>query len=145
MEKFRDKIVWITGSSSGIGEATAYRLAEEKATLILTALEEDVLQEVRQKCLGKGAPDVTILPYDLSNLQDLPALVETAWQQFGRIDIMYNNAGISQRTNTIDTEMNMIHKIMDIDYFAPVIITKALLPKYQDVFYLMMPLRCACG
>ena len=129
MEKFRDKIVWITGSSSGIGEATAYRLAEEKATLILTALEEDVLQEVRQKCLGKGAPDVAILPYDLSNLQDLPALVETAWQQFDRIDIMYNNAGISQRTNTIDTEMSMIHKIMDIDYFAPVIITKALLPK----------------
>lgn len=132
MNKFQNKVVCITGASSGIGEATAYRMAEEGAKLILIALEADKLQEVREKCLSLGSPDVAVFPYNLADLENLPALMESAWQTFGRIDVMYNNAGISQRTTTIDTEMSMIHKIMDIDYYAPVIITKVLLPKMLE-------------
>lgn len=132
MGKFKEKVVCITGASSGIGEATAYRFAEENASLLLIALEEDKLLEVKQKCLNLGAPEVAIFPYNLADLEHLPALMEEAWSQFGRIDVMYNNAGISQRTTTVDTEMSMIHKIMDIDYFAPVIITKTLLPKMSE-------------
>lgn len=129
MQKFKNKVVWITGASSGIGEATAYRFAEESATLILTALEADKLEEVKARCIEKGAAAVALYPYDLSNLADLPAWVETVWAHFGTVDIMYNNAGISQRTTTIDTEMSMIQRIMDVDYYAPVMITKILLPK----------------
>ena len=129
MKRFQDKIVCITGSSSGIGEATAYRFAEEGAKLLLIALEEDKLLEVKQKCLQLGAPDVETFPYNLADLENLPALMERAWNRFGHIDVMYNNAGISQRTTVEDTEMEMIHKIMDIDYFAPIIIAKTLLPK----------------
>lgn len=129
MQRFKNKVVWITGASSGIGEATAYKLAAEAATLILTALEADKLQEVQNQCLALGSPQVAIFPYDLSDLSGLDNLAEKAWQEFGRIDILYNNAGISQRTTILDTEMSVIRKIMDVDYYAPVIITKNILPK----------------
>ena len=132
MHKFKDKIVWITGASSGIGEATAYQLAAESATLILTALEADKLQDVKNQCIALGSPQVAILHFDLSDLEGVDELANQAWQQFGRIDIMYNNAGISQRTTILDTEMSIIHKIMNVDYYAPVIITKNLLPKMLE-------------
>ena len=126
---FQDKVVWITGSSSGIGEATAYRFAEEAACLILTALEEDILLKVKEKCLSLGSPKVEILPFDLSQTEQLESLAEQAWNCFGRIDVFYNNAGISQRATTIETQMSVIRKVMDVDYYAPVILTKTVLPK----------------
>lgn len=129
MPKFSNQVVWITGASSGIGEATAYRFAQEGARLIVTALEADLLEQVVTRCKSLGAPDAVALPFDLSQLDGLPALVEQAWQAFGRIDIFYNNAGISQRGTTVETDMKVIHKVMDIDFYAPVILTKAVLPR----------------
>lgn len=126
---FNNKVVWITGASSGIGEATAYRLAQEGARLIITALEEDLSQQVAQKCKEMGAPDAVVLPFNLCNTDALDTLAEAAWNAFGRIDIFYNNAGISQRGTTIETEMRVIHKVMDVDYFAPVVLTKNILPR----------------
>lgn len=126
---FKDKVVWITGSSSGIGEATAYRFAQESAKLILTALEEDILLKVKEKCLSLGAPAVEILPFDLSKTEQLEELAAKAWNSFGGIDVFYNNAGISQRGTTVDTQMSVIRKVMDVDYYAPVILTKYVLPK----------------
>lgn len=128
MNRFTDKIIWITGASSGIGRATALRFAQENATLILTALEDDLLEEVKQECLTKGSPAVTTLPFDLSKLDELPGLAERALQAYGRIDVFYNNAGISQRGTTVEVSMDVIRKVMDIDYYAPVILTKAILP-----------------
>ena len=129
MPKFSNQVVWITGASSGIGEATAYRFAREGARLIVTALEADLLEQVVARCQSLGAPDAVALPFDLSQLDGLPALAEQAWQAFGRIDIFYNNAGISQRGTTVETDMKVIHKVMDIDFYAPVILTKAVLPR----------------
>lgn len=128
MAKFELKTVWITGASSGIGEATAYRMAEEKARLILTSRNTKALEQVKVKALALGAEAVEILAYDLSELDGLTDLAETAWKLFGSIDVMYNNAGISQRANTLDTSLETIRRIMDLDYYAPVILTKALLP-----------------
>lgn len=130
--KFEGKIVWITGASSGIGEATAYRMARENATLILTALERDLLEKVAEKCKSLGAPDARPLPFDLSRTEQLPQLAEEAMSLFGRVDVLYNNAGISQRATVLDTEMPVIRKVMEIDYFAPVILTKAVLPKMVE-------------
>ena len=129
MPKFSNQVVWLTGASSGIGEATAYRFAQEGARLIATALEADLLEQVVARCKSLGAPDAVALPFDLSQLDGLPALAEQAWQAFGRIDIFYNNAGISQRGTTVETDMKVIHKVMDIDFYAPVILTKAVLPR----------------
>lgn len=125
---FENKTIWITGSSSGIGEACAYLLAKEKANLILTALEADKLAEVQKKCIELGGK-CEILPYDLSDIEGIPALVEKALSFFGRVDVMYNNAGISQRAKAGDTAFEVDKKIMDVNFFAPVRISKLLLPQ----------------
>lgn len=128
MKKMEEKVVWITGASSGIGEQCAYEFARHNARLILTALETDLLESVKRRCLEEGAADVFLLPFDLSRKEELMELALCAWKKFGKIDILYNNAGISQRANTIDTGLQVIEKIMDVNYFAPVRLTKALLP-----------------
>ena len=127
--RFAGKIVWITGASSGIGEATAYRMSAEGASLILTSRNESALASVRERCIASGAPKAEVLPADLSQLENLEKLAESAWSLLGKIDIFFCNAGISQRSNTIDSQMEVIDKVMDVNYFAPVTITKALLPK----------------
>ncbi len=123
------KTVWITGGSSGIGEACAYRWAAQGVRLILTAPTTEELEPVAARCREKGAPDVCVLPYDLSKPEGIPALVQTAWEAFDGIDITYLNAGISQRTSVEDTTMDMVRTIMEIDYFAPAAIAKGLLPR----------------
>ena len=121
--------VWITGASSGIGEACAYRYAVQGARLVLTSSSRDRLEPVAAGCREKGAAEVGVLPCDLGDPSGLEALVAAAWDAFGGIDIAFLNAGISQRTSIEDTSMEMIRKIMEIDYFAPVAIAKGLLPR----------------
>ena len=132
MKKFENKVVWITGASSGMGEATAYRFAQEGARLIVTALEADLLETVVLRCKELGSPDAKSLPFDLSDTARLNELADKAWNAFGYIDILYNNAGISQRGTTIETDMSVIRKVMDIDYYAPVVITKNILPRMVE-------------
>ena len=121
--------VWITGASSGIGEACACRYASEGARLVLTSSSADRLEKVAAKCRGLGASAVTVLPYDFAVTDGIDALVEKAWNAYCGIDVVMLNAGISQRTNVENTSMDMVRKIMEINYFAPVAIAKALLPK----------------
>lgn len=127
MAKFENKTVWITGASSGIGEACALLFAKEKANLILTSSRVEALKIIQDKCIQQGAK-CEILPCDLSAMEGIPALVEAALNCFGGIDILYNNAGISQRGLAADTLFEVDKKIMDINYFAPVLITKLVLP-----------------
>lgn len=128
MPKFENKTVWITGASSGIGEACAYLFAIEKANLILTGTRIDALKKTQDKCTELGA-ECKILPFDLSNIDKIPNLVADAFNCFGTIDVLYNNAGISQRGLTIDTVFEVDKKIMDVNFFAPVLITKLVLPE----------------
>ena len=121
--------VWITGASSGIGEACAYRYAAEGARLILTSSSAARLESVAEKCRTIGASGTLVLPYDMGCPDGIDALVDKAWNYCEGIDIAFLNAGISQRTNVEDTSMGMIRKIMEINYFAPVAIAKELLPK----------------
>ena len=121
--------IWITGASSGIGEACAYRYASEGARLVLTSSSAERLDVVAKKCLELGAYDVSVIPYDLTCLDGIDTLVDNAWKTTDGIDIVMLNAGISQRTNIEDTSMDMVRKIMEINYFAPVSIAKRLLPK----------------
>ena len=123
-----NKTIWITGASSGIGEASAYQFAKEKANLILTATREDKLNEVQQKCINLGAK-CKVLPYDLSDLENIDELTNKAIAAFGNIDVAFLNAGISQRSKTLETSFTVDEKIMAVNFFAPVKITKHLLPK----------------
>ena len=122
--------VWITGASSGIGLACAERYASQGAQLVLTALPVgSQLEDAAECCRAAGAAGVETLPYDFSDPSGLPALCEAAWEAFGGLDIVYCNAGISQRTLIEDTSDEMIRKIMEIDYFAPETIARTVLPR----------------
>lgn len=123
-----NKTIWITGASSGIGEACAYLFAKDKANLILTATRTDKLKEVQNKCINIGAK-CEILPYDLSDLDNIDELTDKAVATFGKIDTVFLNAGISQRSKTLDTSYKVDEKIMTVNFFAPVKITKRLLPE----------------
>jgi short-subunit dehydrogenase len=126
------EIVWITGASSGIGEACAYRWAAQGARLILTSSSRERLEPVAAKCREAGAPEVCTLPCDLGDPAAVEGLAEKAWDAFQGLDTVYLNAGISQRTTVEDTSMEMVRKMMEINYFAPVAIAKALLPRMLE-------------
>jgi short-subunit dehydrogenase len=121
--------IWITGASSGIGEACAYRYAAQGASLVLTSSSAQRLEKVAEKCRTAGATNVVVLPYDFNNNDGISGLVQKAWEATGGIDIAMLNAGISQRTTVEDTSMEMVRKIMEVNYFAPVAAAKELLPR----------------
>lgn len=122
-------IVWITGASSGIGEACACRYAQQGAALVLTSTSARKLEKVAERCLELGAADVMVLPFDLSRTDGIEDLVSSVYERFGRLDVLYCNAGVSQRTSVMDTSMEMVRRLMEINYFAPVAMTKAVLPR----------------
>lgn len=121
-------VIWITGASSGIGEACAYQYAAQGNRLILTSSSEERLAPVAARCMELGAAGAEVLAYDLSDTSGISELVRKAWGLFGKIDILFCNAGISQRTTVMDTSMEMTRKIMEINYFAPVAMASAILP-----------------
>lgn len=127
---FRDKVVWITGGSSGIGEALALQFASQGARLVLSARREDELQRVKQLCIEKGAaPDsVLVSPLDVTDHEAMPAAVESVISTFGRIDMLINNAGISQRSRCEDTDLSVYRTIMEVDVLGQIAMTKAVLP-----------------
>jgi len=123
-----DKVVWITGASSGIGEACALIYASMGVKLLLTSSSQERLEPVALRCRETGAAEVRLLPFDLCRVDEIAGLVSEAWDAFGRIDTMYCNAGISQRTLVEDTSLDMIRRIMDVNYFAPVEMARCVLP-----------------
>jgi len=126
MTDLTGKVVWITGASGGIGEGLALRAAERGAKLVLTARRETELTGVRSNC--PRPEDVAVLPCDLAQLDDVDALREQAEGFFGPVDVLANNAGLSQRTLTMDTSMDICRRIMEVDFFAPMALSRAVLP-----------------
>lgn len=122
------KTIWVTGASSGIGEACAYLYARQGVNLILTATRAEKLAEVQQECIRLGA-QCAVLPFDLSNLKHIDELTDNAIAAFGKIDIAFLNAGISQRSKILETDDKVDEKIMAVNFFAPVKISKRLLPE----------------
>ncbi len=123
---FNQKVVWITGASSGIGEALAYEFARQGARLVLSARRAEVLEQVKAKC--KNPQQHLVLPMDMTNISSLKELVLYVESQFGAVDLLINNAGVSQRSLVKDTLLDVDRALMEVDYFGPVALTKALLP-----------------
>jgi short-subunit dehydrogenase len=130
MSFFSNKVVWITGASSGIGEALTYELASRGVRLILSSRRKDELERVKGNCPSASQPGIRVLPLDLSLSETLQLSTEAAIQIFGHIDILINNGGISQRSLAQDTLLNVDRKIMEIDYFGTIALTKYLLPHF---------------
>jgi len=128
MYKLNDMIIWITGASSGIGEELAYQLSKRNCKLILSARRKEVLEKVRNQCAN---PDtIKVLPLDVTEFEKATSTVEHAIQQFGKVDILINNAGVSQRSLIADTDFQVYKKIMEIDYLGTVALSKAILPHF---------------
>lgn len=128
---FKNKIVWITGASSGIGEALVYALNQQGAKLIISSRKSENLYKVKQKC--KNNPlDIHVLPLDLEQKQNLFSKADEAWKIYGRVDVLINGGGISQRSTVIDTQPEVEEKIMNTNYWGSVYLSKALLPRMVE-------------
>ena len=127
MSSNKNKVVWITGASSGIGEALAHAFANEGAILVLSARRKEELLRVRNALKIKDA-DVFILPLDLSDTSKAAELTQQVISQFGRIDILINNGCISQRSLTKETPLEIDRKLMEVNYFGTIALTKSVLP-----------------
>lgn len=121
---FLDKVVWITGASSGIGEALAYQFAHQGAKLIISSRKAAELQRVKQQIKS----ECLIIPLDITDAIAVENAVNTAISHYSKVDILVNNAGISQRSLAVDTQEIVDRKIMEVNYFGTINITKKVLP-----------------
>jgi len=127
MKDFKDKVIWITGASSGIGEALALAFAKLGGRLVLSARREEELKRVAN-ATGLADLDVMILPFDLSDTSKASALAAQVMNKFGKIDLLINNGGFSQRSSAMDTPAELEREIMEVNYFSAVNLTKSVLP-----------------
>lgn len=124
---FQDKVVWVTGASSGIGEAIAKEFAAKGAKLVLSARKVEELERVKQE-LNLGDDKVLVLPLDLIEHDKMEEKAQAVISKFGRIDYLINNGGVSQRSLAIDTKLEVDKKLIDINLLGTIAITKAVLP-----------------
>lgn len=126
---FDGKMIWITGASSGIGEALASVFGKRGARLILSARREAELARVKEGLVKAGLADgdVHVIPLDVTDETAIAKAVEAA-EALGPIDMLINNAGISQRSLCLDTDMSAYRKLFEVDVFGQIALTKAVLP-----------------
>lgn len=120
--RYEGKTVWITGASSGIGEALAVAWSREGANVILSARNEGELERVRAACVNPGRHRV--LPIDLTDMSAIAAAAATV----PRVDVLVHSGGVSQRSLVVETELATDRAIMEVNYFGTIALTKAVLP-----------------
>ena len=125
MMAVKNKLIWITGASGGIGEALARELAAEGARLVLSARRKSELERVRSSLANSSQH--LLLPLDITDTAAVSAAINTI-QQIGGLDWLINNAGISQRALISDTTIETERKLFEVDYFAQVNLTRQALP-----------------
>lgn len=119
----KNKLVIVTGASSGIGKACAAKFAQMGANLVLAARSEEKLKEVASDISTYGVEVLTVVT-DVSKQQDCKNLVESALTKFGRIDVLVNNAGISMRASFADLDVDVLKKVMDVNFWGTVYCTR---------------------
>ncbi|MBO9636135.1 MAG: SDR family NAD(P)-dependent oxidoreductase, partial [Chitinophagaceae bacterium] len=130
MSFYQNKVVWITGASSGIGEALTHELVQQGAKLIISSRREEELKRVQQE--SAKPENIRTLVLDLEKTDSLEAAVSNALAAFGHVDIMIHNGGISQRSKVIDTLPEVQRKVMEVDYFSYIELTRLLLPHFEQ-------------
>lgn len=127
---FQGQVVWITGASGGIGAALARQLAARGARLVLSARRAEALAAVKADCVSAGLEtgSVLVLPLDVVASDTMPAAVDAVLAHFGHIDLLINNAGISQRSLCLETEMDVYRTLFEVDVIGQIALTKQVLP-----------------
>jgi short-subunit dehydrogenase len=126
---FEGKLVWIVGASSGIGEGLALEFSKLKARLVLSSRNTEKLERLKSTCLSLGAADCKVVRLDLEQNADYSSQVDQVLQANHTIDYLIVNGGISQRSLVHETGMDIDRKLMEINYFGNIAITKAVLPQ----------------
>ena len=124
---FKNKVVIITGASSGIGKACTYELARQGATIVLASRRENELIKIETKLKKEGC-DILSVKTDVRKIDDCKRLINRTVQEYGRIDVLINNAGISMRANFNDLDLSVIKELMDTNFYGAVYCTKFALP-----------------
>lgn len=130
MLKFENKVIWIAGASSGIGEGLVYGFIKEGAKVIASAPFEEELLKVKENC-GEKKDYCQVVSLDMMKPDNFQALTDKIVEDFGKIDILVQIAGISQRAVIEDTSMETVRKIMEVNFFGAVALTKSVLPVMQ--------------
>jgi len=127
---FKNKTIWITGASSGIGEALTYEFIKQGANVVLSARNDKELERVKKACLKIGALEsqTLVLPFDIIDYDAMPVCVEKVISTFGQIDMLINNAGISQRSFCLDTNMDVYRTMFEVNVLGQIALTKQVLP-----------------
>ena len=120
------KKIWITGASSGIGEALAYEYSKAGWHVILSSRRQEALETVSKRCANPQ--ETTIVLIDLADPQSIDRAADEVLAKHGTVDILVNNGGISQRSLIEETSIDIDHTIMQVDYFSGVQLTKRVLP-----------------
>lgn len=128
---FENKVVWITGASSGIGEALAYTFAKRNVKLVLSARRADELERVKKNC---NLPDesVLVLPLDVAEYSKANEAAQIVLSNFGQIDILVNNAGLSHWSKIKDMTMEVLQRIINVNFLGSAALTKAVLPSMLE-------------
>jgi dehydrogenase/reductase SDR family protein 7B len=124
---YRNKVIWITGASSGIGAALVGELANFQVKLIISARSISALNQLKETYQSFPA-EIFVLPFDLEQIDHFENVVKDAMLKFGRIDLLFNNGGLSQRSLVSETSLHVDRKIMEINFFANIQLTKLVLP-----------------
>lgn len=128
MKRFYDnKIIWITGASSGIGRALVTALSQFNTILVISSRREAELLKIKEAYKGLPAK-IEVLAFDLMLLNNFETHTKSIINQFGRIDILINNGGISQRSLAVETPLEIDRKIMEVNYFSNIQLAKCVLP-----------------
>lgn len=123
---FKNKTIWITGASSGIGLALAKEISLEECTLILSARREKTLEAAKELCSKNARIHLQIL--DLEDIENHKKIVSEVLDKVGTVDFLIHNGGISQRALAKDTDFSVDQKLMAVNYLGTVSLTKAILP-----------------
>ncbi len=125
---FEGKVVWVTGASSGIGQALVHALLARGASVVASARRVADLQ----RAAGPGGARTIVVPFDVTDHAALPTAVAKAWDWQGRIDVLVNNAGVSQRSLALDTGFDVYRRLIEVNYLAPVALTQLVLPRMVE-------------
>lgn len=128
MTDLNNKVIWITGASSGIGKALAQTAAQQNVKLILSGRRVEALEALA----GDLLVDCLVLPFEVTDYDVLSHKVEEAWSWKGRVDILVNNAGISQRCLAIDARPEVYTELINIDLIAPIWLTQLQIARMAE-------------